>query len=141
MSSVKSSYCLTTLTLLPSLSSRIVTPSSFASSSGSTPSTSANLVTVTFCAFLVPSSNPTIVLRGTPLAFESSSTVRERSLLILSRFPSFLNTFITPSRPAGQSVVPAIMWIPTAILLTVEASPALFRLHDKANPRGGEDQG
>src|SRR5215216_7888468 len=60
------------------------------SSPGSTPSASANLSTVTCCAFLVPSSNPTIVLRGTPLAFESSSTVRERSPLILSRLPSFL---------------------------------------------------
>jgi hypothetical protein len=85
------SYRLTTLTLLPSRCSRIVRPSSFANSPGSTPSASANLFTVTRCAYLVPSSSPTIVLRGTPLCFENSSTVRERSVLILSRLPSFLS--------------------------------------------------
>jgi hypothetical protein len=47
-----------------------------------------------------------------PLAFESSSTVRERSLLILSRFPSFLGIVHLPfatgptKRSAGNDVDP-----------------------------------
>ncbi len=62
-----------------------------ASSLGSTSSVSANLSTVTCRAFLTPSSNPTIVLRGTLLSFESSSTVSERWLLILLKLPSLFN--------------------------------------------------
>jgi hypothetical protein len=50
---------------------------------------------------LVPSSSLAIVVRGTPLAFDSSFTVRERSLLILSRLPSFLSIVHLPFATAS----------------------------------------